>query len=182
MLATHADAVERLGGSFEFRPGTNPEQPGWFTVDGIKTVQPIGEDGSGGVFALLSPSLRVLYVSSEGQAGIIAASFDEFIQLLMACPYWQDILNYSANGQLAEMRRAALALEATSDVDDDVEEARAFLINELGLTAPDDPVGALHRALSTADIVARASYGEPFTTLFGRFTIDDNPFFRDTVE
>jgi hypothetical protein len=182
MLATHADAVERLGGSFEFRRGINPEQPGWFTVDGIKTVQPIGEDGSGGVFALLPPSQRVLYVSSEGQAGIIAASLDEFIQLLMACPYWQDILKYSANGQLAEMRRAALALEATHEPDDDFEEARAFLINELGLAKPDDPVGALHRALSTSDIVARASYGEPFTTLFGGFTIDDNPFFRDAVE
>src|SRR5271170_5013890 len=94
MLATHGEVVERLGGSFELGRENHAEQPGWFTVDGIKTVHPIGEDGSGGVFALLPPSQRVLYVSSEGQAGIIAASFEAFIRLLVSHPYWPDILHY----------------------------------------------------------------------------------------
>jgi hypothetical protein len=180
-LAANAEVVERLCWSFDFRPETDLEQTGWFTVDGVQTIRPIGRDGAGGVFALLPPLQRVLYVSSEGQAGIVAADFDEFVQLIVACPYWQDLLKYSAGGSLAEMRRAAAALQSAFDDDEDIKEARDFLSSELDLTEPADPVGALHRAVSAAAITVRAPDGEPCATLFNHYTIDDNPMLRDMV-
>ena len=91
---------------------------------GVEQLQQIGSDAAGGAFVLLPPAQRVLYVSSEGQAGIIAADFEEFIQLIVACPCWHDILKYSANGNLHQMRAAAAALEATPEDEDEVSEAR----------------------------------------------------------
>jgi hypothetical protein len=49
------------------------------------------------------------------------------------------------------------------------------------LTASADPVGALHRAVSTSGITVRAPDGDPCATLFNDFTIDDNPLLWDMV-
>jgi hypothetical protein len=181
-LAADAEAMERLCWSFDFRLETGLDQRPWFTVDAVKAFRPVGRDGAGGIFALLPPSQQVLYVSSEGQAGIIAADFDEFIELIVACPYWQDLLKYSGGGSLAEMRRAAAALDSAFDDDDDINEARDYLISRLRLTRPADPVGALHRAVSASAITVRSPDGEPCATLFNDFTIDDNPLLRDMVD
>jgi hypothetical protein len=41
----------------------------------------------------------------------------------------------------------------------------------------------LHRAVSASDAVVRPhGGGEPFTTWFNRFTIDDSPLLRETVD
>jgi len=155
------------------------EEP-WFTVDGADSPRQICSDGSGGAFVLL-PSQNVLYVSSEGRAGIIAESFEAFIQLVVARPYWLDILKFSAGGDLPQMRRAADALEATLDDEDDVNEAREQIRERLALPESDDPVGALYEAVATSDAIVRATDGSPFTTLFNRFSIDNNPMLRDTA-
>jgi hypothetical protein len=180
-LTADPDAVEALG-VCNFEVNVGPEEPAWFTVDGIPAVRQIGEDGAGGIFALLPPTQRVLFVSSEGQAGIIAADLEAFIHLIVAYPYWHDLLNFSGNGELAEMRRAALALEATLDDGDEVDEARETLREMFSLAEPADLLDALHRAVSTSDVVVRPPDGEPFTTLFGKFTIDNNPMLRDAVD
>jgi hypothetical protein len=151
-------------------------------VDGVEQFQQIGSDGAGGAFVLLPPSQRVLYVSSEGEAGIIAADFEEFIQLIVACPYWLDILAYSGSGKLAEMRRAAAAREAALDDEDEVNEARDFVRSQLALAEPTDPVGALHRAVSASDVTVRAPDGYPCTGLFDRLTVDDSPLLRSIVD
>lgn len=78
--------AERLGRSFDFWIEPPSQDRAWFSVDGVERFQQIGNDGGGGAFVLLPPSQRVLYVSSEGEAGIIAADFEEFIQLIVACP------------------------------------------------------------------------------------------------
>jgi hypothetical protein len=36
--------------------------------------------------------------------------------------------------------------------------------------------------VSSSDVVVRPPDGEPLTTLFGKFTIDNNPFLRDAVD
>lgn len=151
------------------------EEP-WFTIDGVESPRQIGSDGSGGAFVLL-PSRNVLYVSSEGRAGIVADSFEAFIQLVVAHPYWLDILKFSAGGDLQEMRRAADALEAT--LEDDVNEAREEIRGGLDLPEADDPVGALYEAVAASDAIVRATDGSPFTTLFNRFSIDNNPMLRN---
>lgn len=157
-----------------------PDEELWFTIDGVDSPRQIGSDGSGGAFVLL-PSQNVLYVSSEGRAGIIAADFEAFVQLVIARPYWLDILKFSAGGDLAEMRRAAGALEATLEDEDDVNEAREEIRGGLDLPETDDPVGALYEAVAASDAVVRATDGSPFTTLFNRFSIDSNPMLRNAA-
>jgi len=80
------EAAERLSWPLDFRIEPPSQGGGWFSVDGVEQFQQIGSDAAGGAFVLLPPAQRVLYVSSEGQAGIIAADFEEFIQLIVACP------------------------------------------------------------------------------------------------
>ena len=179
VLTANAEVLDRLTWTFDLHFVT--EVPLWFSVDGAKAIGRIARDGTGGVFALVPGSPRVLYVSSEGAAGIVAADLDEFIALIVACPYWRDILHYSGSGNLDEMRRAAAAQEAGAADDEELEEARALLKSELRLTEPADPVGALHRAVSTSDVIVRA-HGIPFGSLFNHFTIDDNPMLRVSAD
>jgi len=101
-IIASAEAVELLGQWHDFQSDAGSGEPAWFAVDGIPVFRQIGRDGAGGVFALLPPTQRVLYVSSDGQAGIIAADFEELFQLIVACPYWHDVLKFSGNGQLDE--------------------------------------------------------------------------------
>ncbi|MDN5003276.1 hypothetical protein ACFQZO_20790 [Bradyrhizobium sp. GCM10027634] len=152
----------------------------WFTIDGVESPRQIGSDSSGGAFVLL-PSQNVLYVSSEGRAGIIAGNFEAFVQLVVARPYWLDILKFSAGGDLEQMRRAADALEATLDDEDDVNEAREEIRARLDLPEAKDPVGALYEAVAASDAIVRATDGSPFTTLFNRFSIDNNPTLRNAA-
>jgi hypothetical protein len=177
VLTAQGEVVAWLGSlDVSFAPDEEP----WFTIDGVESPRQIGSDGSGGAFVLL-PSQNVLYVSSEGRAGIIAESFEAFIQLVVARPYWFDILKFSAGGDLQEMRRAADALEATRDDEDDINEAREEIRIRLGLPEADDPVDALYEAVAASDAIVRATDGSPFTTLFNRFSIDNNPMLRDAA-
>jgi hypothetical protein len=130
---------------------------------------------------MLLPPQNVLYVSSEGRAGIIAESFEVFVQLVVAHPYWLDILKFSAGGDLAEMRRAAEALETTLDDEDEINEACEEIRSALELPVADDPVGALYEAVAASDAIVRATDGSPFTTLFNRFSIDNNPMLRSAA-
>ena len=156
-----------------------PDEEPWFTIDDVENPRQIGSDGNG-AFVLL-PSGNVLYVSSEGRAGIIADTFEAFIHLVVARPYWLDILKFSGGGDLQEMRRAAEALEATLDDEDGINEAREEIRRSLDLGEADDPVGALYEAIAASDAIVRASDGSPFTTLFNRFSIDINPMLRNAA-
>lgn len=177
VLTAQGEVVAWLGSlDVSFAPDEEP----WFTIDGVENPRQIGSDGSDGAFVLL-PSQNVLYVSSERRAGMIAESVEAFIQLVVARPCSLDILNFSAGGDLQEMRRAADALEATLEDEDDVNEAREEIRAQLGLPGADDPVGALYEAVATSDAIVRAIDGSPFTTLFNRFSIDNSPTLRNTA-
>ncbi|WP_245427535.1 hypothetical protein [Bradyrhizobium sp. MOS003] len=144
VVTANREAVARLVSlDVSFAPDEEP----WFTIDGIEAPRQIGSDGAGGAFVLLPPQ-NVLYVSSEGRAGIIADTFEAFVQLVVARPYWLDILRFSGGGDLAEMRRAAEALEATLDDEDEINEARKEIRKSLDLDEPDDPIGALYAAIA----------------------------------
>jgi hypothetical protein len=177
VLTANSEVVAWLG---SFDVSFAPDEEPWFAIDGIESPRQIGSDGSGGAVVLL-PAQNVLYVSSEGRAGIIAESFEAFVQLVVARPYWLDILKFSAGGDPQEMQRAAAALEATLDDEDDVNEAREEIREALGLPEPDDPVGALYEAVAASDAIVRATDGSPFTTLFNRFSIDNNPMLRNAT-
>jgi hypothetical protein len=80
-------------------------------------------------------------------------------------------------GKLYEMRRAAAILEAAwLEDEEDHATTRELLLAKLGLSAPRDLVGTLHELISGSDVKVIAPGGQPTESLFGRFTIDDNPF------
>src|SRR5262249_44728443 len=93
-LLAKPKVMEQLDLYFDFRPDSDPSV---FSVDGIQSISHIGIDGAGGQFAQLADQ-RVVYVSSEGEAGVIAADFKAFIQLIVVYPYWHDILKFSGGG------------------------------------------------------------------------------------
>jgi hypothetical protein len=177
VLAANGEVVAWLG---SLDVSFAPDEELWFTIDGVDNPRQIGSDASGGVLVLL-PAQNVLYVSSEGRAGIIAESFEAFVQLVVARPYWLDILKFSAGGDLAEMRRAAEALETAFDDEDEINAAREEIHGALELPEPHDPVGALYEAVAASDAIVRATDGSPFTTLFNRFSIDNNPMLRNAA-
>jgi hypothetical protein len=72
------------------------------------------------------------------------------------------------------MRRAAAVLELGTVDDDDLDEARALLKSQVGLVEAADPVSALHRAVSTSDVIVRGSDGSRFGSLFNTFVIDED--------
>ena len=183
LFAANDEVARRLNHPFGYQLDLEAHQTGWFTIDGVDKIQCVGREGAGGVFVQL-PDQRILYVSSEGEAGIIAGDFNAFIQLIVAHPYWQDLLKFSGGGKLDEMRRAATALEAmTSDEEEDLDEAREFVKAELALSEPVDAIAALHRAVSTSNVIVRAaSDGNPCTSLFNKFTADRSPSLRDYLE
>lgn len=178
ILESHPEVVEKLSSALDFILESKSRDPVNFAIEGGIEFRVIGRDSSGGQFARLADG-RVLYASSEGQAGVLAADFDSFLELLVAVPYWQDVLKFSGNGQLREMRRAAVALATDAiDEDEDLMEAGALIRSELSLDEPDDPVGLLHHAVSESGVTIRDLYGNTCKSLFNRFTIDDNPMLR----
>ena len=172
-LTANTEVVERLGWSCDLEFDSDAPAPNWFSVDGAEGITPIASDGAGGVFAQLTGSPRVLYVSSEGAAGFVAADLEQFIALVAACPYWHDLLTFSGNGNLDEMRRAAGVLEEATLDDEELEETRTLLKAELGLADLPDPVGVLYRAVSASDAIVRGPDGTPFGSLFNSMVIDE---------
>jgi hypothetical protein len=157
-------------------PGT--ETPGWFRLQSGEPLEVVGRDAGGGYFCLYrgggEGEPRLLYVGSEGEAGVLARSLSEGLQMMIALPYWRDCLKFSGGGKLEEMRKAQGGLEASlreSRPDLDVLRQQAYAA--LGLTAPAAPVDLLHQAVTEGaglQVVA-TSDGSPFGTLFSNFVI-----------
>ena len=172
-LTANAQAVDHLGWSFDLNFAIESSNVEWFSVDGAEPITQIARDGAGGVCAQLKGSSRILFVSSEGAAGIVGDDLKAFITLVVACPSWHDILNFSAKGYLDEMRRAAKVLELKTADDEELEEASAFLKAELELPALADPVGTLHRVVSGSNLIVRGPDGTPFGGLFNSSVINE---------
>lgn len=159
---------------FDFTPEDDRAHgPVWFDTAPLAPFEVVGRRGSGCVFALVGPQRRVLLATSEGQAGIVAASLQEWLELIVAHPYWEDIAARS-DGDLAEMRRIlgdeAEDFEAAAlDDNPEIEELRPRLRAQLGLGVPDDPCGKLYYALTVLDAEAtlRDLDGHPMPPLFG---------------
>jgi hypothetical protein len=147
--------------------------PVWIDVSALQPFEVVGKTGAGDVLALVGDGQHVLLLTSEGQAGIVAASLKDYLELAVEHPYWREIAE-QADGELADMRtllddegadREATALDDAPAI----AEARPFLYRELGLGVPDDAFGLLHHAL----VVIGAGYelrdldGQPMAPLFG---------------
>ena len=176
-IAANSDIRERIFSICDIDTVVDPSEGAWITIDGATDFSVIARDGSGGLFVITPPSPRIVYASSEGQAGVIADDLTSLMTLIVTCPYWQDVLKYSHDGSIEAMRRAAPFLESSwMDDEEEFADARELLASELGISQLPDLIGALHRAVSTP--IDIRFYNRPATSLFGRFTVDDNPLFR----
>jgi hypothetical protein len=144
----------------------------------------VAEDASGGVFALWGDGdineREVIYVSSEGQAGKIANNFDYLISLILLCPFWSDLLKFSGQGQISEMRKAypLLVKEYEEDIPE-LEESRNYIFSMLPLPKIDDPVKKLYDSVvSQQNITIKSNDGYIFEGLFNSFLVENNPSWR----
>lgn len=171
-------AVARaLDAVFDFRLLAVPLATDWFTVVAAEAFHPIAEAASGDVFLLGEISGRVLLVSTDGQAGVVARSLDELLRLMVTHPCWRDLLKFSGGGQLVEMRRAAPFLETEFQEEGKAaEEGRRLIRGRLGVRQNEGAVELLHEAVSNtgADVKVEGVDGTEFASLFNRFTVESN--------
>jgi hypothetical protein len=159
---------------FDFAVTDNAQYgPVWFDTADLAPFEVVAQRSSGCVYALVGPERHVLLATSEGQAGIIAANLKECLELVIAHPYWQDVVS-RAEGDLEEMRRIFRdgVKDFETDMFDDNAEIADFrpqLRKRLGLDIPRDPAGRLHHALTVlgADVTVRVYDGTVAAPLFG---------------
>ena len=157
----------------------------WFILHPDSSKQSIAQDGTGGIYLFVGDGegedRSVLFVSSEGQAGLIAATLAEALQLIIALPYWRDCLKFSVGGNLEEMQRVVPYLEREIHEDTpDIDTVRKKLFQELNLVEPVSALEKLHDHLLDDSISFQVlgKDGSPFSDLFGRFVVEDNPRWR----
>lgn len=156
----------------------------------------IGRDACGGVFALVGEgdeaTRRVAYISSEGQAGIVAETFDAFMSLVVTMPFWLDVLKFSGGGNVDEMEKACklLSRDVVEDMDDMLEDddderdyrtVQKQMMKRLEVKEMTDPVRYLHRCVASGNDVEFSSSkdGTPYEFLFNRFVTTDNPMWKN---
>jgi hypothetical protein len=144
----------------------------------------VGRNGSGGQLVLCDAgrfsSRPLLYVSSEGRAGIIGRSLESGLATIIDLP-WVDCLHFSGGGQLAEMRRVVpLAEEDLVEHKPDIMSTRQNLRMRLGISQLPDPVQELHAALTELSPLfpVYAPDGSQYERLGGRFTVMSNGGWR----
>ena len=173
LLATYFDLV--------IYPEDKQQLPVWLNLSADEECIVIARESAGGLFLLGQVTGQIVYASSEGSAGCIATTLSELLQLVVAHPYWQDLLKFSGGGSLQEMQRVMPYLEESlQDDEPDIDDMREQLLACLDLTEGEAHIARLHSAVSTAAsrFVIRAEDGSPYENLFHRFKVDDNPMWK----
>ncbi len=112
----------------------------------------IAGDFSGGTFYLCGDpgsGRPVLYASSDGQAGLIAESFRQALELIVGLPVWAECLGFSGGGDLENMNTAAgYALRDWTERKPEVDRHRAEVAQALSINImpPEVLVVRLHAA------------------------------------
>lgn len=156
-----------LGDTFDFYlvdnfdSAENEEYFNWFNIDGVSKRRVVARKGSGCAFLLFGADERLGFVSSEGQAGIIAANLAEGLSLIVCHPYWESLL-----AEDVETMRDLIDDEEEGLLGDieDADEHRVIVRERLGLPELEDPLAALHRAITTLgkDFVVRSPHEPDF--------------------
>ncbi|AQR70753.1 hypothetical protein BZG29_22380 [Janthinobacterium sp. LM6] len=172
--------MDELASQCDFDLGRAARDSSWIKLLPEKSFMVLAGESSGGVFLAYGEGeierRPVLYVSSEGHAGRIAANLTELIAMMLALPYWRDLLKFSDRGNLQEMRRTAGFSE--QDFAEEYAEfpaARKRIADSLLVPAIADPVRLLHDCVHATDCSVVAEDGWPYESLFHHFKSSDNP-------
>jgi hypothetical protein len=152
--------------------------PDWFRMKSGEVTCVAGKDGSGGRFCLCRDAAghagRLLYVTSEGQAGILAPSLKEGVKIMIALPYWWDCLKFSGGGKIWEMKRAAAQFEeALRSRRPAIDDERRMLFEMLRLRPLKSPLEMLHQSVTdgAGTKIVDPGDGNPYQSLFNKFTV-----------
>jgi hypothetical protein len=185
ILRTESSLRPLLERNFDFSPRPAQAKSSLFHLADDASFELIGSDASGGEFVLCAsgqlPRRPLLFVSSEGQAGVIGRNLEEGLSTIIAIPFWMDCLKFSGGGQLVEMRRVIPLSEAEMLEDSPrFDSSRQVLKTRLELQPLIDPVQTLHKAVTELSPLfpAYGSDGSQFRTLFNTFTVMSNPQWR----
>jgi len=177
-LRSHAQACDILAIDFDFEVIKWPEDPAgrFYRIDPSLEPRQIAIDGAGSEFFFCRPNESVLYVNENAMAGILGTSLAEWLGILVALPYWYDVLKFSGGGRLEEMRRAADRFERSSETESKrLAGVRCAIRGMLALNDLDDPVQLLWRNILASEPVLPLITGRenrPLDNMFNRFTID----------
>ncbi|MGI5503329.1 hypothetical protein [Lentzea sp. CA-135723] len=176
--------AEMLAQVFDFDVSRGDEVGGLETSSGW-VLRPIAGDLAGGSFFLCGPAEfgdAVVYVSSEGQAGVISGSLQEALELIVGLPCWQDCLTFSGDGDAAVMAAAArysMKEFVARNPELPVLQRRISDTLSLEVLGASELVDRLHGAVaSTQPDYAISDEDGEYETLFGSFRPERNPKWR----
>jgi hypothetical protein len=168
--------IDDLAYAFDFDIDRASQDYSWIRLTPEHRFVVVAGESTGGAFLAYGTGdfdqMPILYVTSEGEAGKVASNLGEFLGILVAVPYWQDLLKFSSSGDLAEMRRTAELLQHYVE-DENVTIAKSRLMKVLAIQEIADPVELLHYNVEATDCTAVAEDGWRYGSLFNKFTSDD---------
>lgn len=152
----------------------------WFELSTNDDFEVIAGDSTGGLFIAYGngavETRPLLYASSEGQAGKIAANLTAFLGMLVEIPFWSDLLKFSGGGNLSEMRKTAIFMRRKYEKMYPVFPAvRERLIETLPIPIPKDPIKDLHDSVHSTDCLVLGEEDGASGSLFNNFISSDNP-------
>lgn len=134
--------------SFDLEPHELSSPPDWFRVADAE-CKTFASDATGGVYAIttLKPDgpRYGIHADPRGKTAVLGSSIQETVAMVIALPYWRDMLKLANSGQLAHLRELAETLEA--EVQDDIpaiDDARRELWKLLPIATPKDAVRRLY--------------------------------------
>jgi hypothetical protein len=169
------ELISLLNYEFDFNVAIDDDYKNadWFTIEPANPYDVVARDGTGSLFLLFTREQRVIYITSEGQAGVIASNMREAIRMMVALPNWRDLLQFSGGGRIEEMRTSAAFFGPKYLADNpELSKAQAFVKDRLNVVDLEEPIAVLHHAVSERGkgIAIYAKDRSEFQTLFGTDT------------
>ncbi|MBB6451658.1 hypothetical protein HNQ94_000079 [Salirhabdus euzebyi] len=186
-IITNTEIVNTLSEYYDFEIVDHTTNTNDYFFKADQEINVIAKDASGGVFALIhsgySDIFPVVYISSEGQAGKVGRSLEEFLTIMMVCPYWRDLLKFSDEGQLSEMIKAQpFLIEDTLEDFPEIMSVKEYVLSILSLNEVNNPVELLHKSMVSEPHVSIYSLeDEKFESLFNSFVVTDNPLWKSKM-
>ncbi len=171
---------KELAWPLDFDVSQTKEDMSWVKLSPNQPYKLLATEGSGGVYLAYGDSILekrpILYASSEGQSGKIANNLTEFLSILMAIPYWFDLLKFSGNGSLKEMCKTACFMEKEyNEEHPELQHIIKSITKYLNIPDLENPIEVLHNRVNATDCTLVADDGWKYETLFNSFTSSDNP-------
>ena len=176
-LQSSRSVIDDLAHAFDFNIDRASHDYSWIRLTPEHRFLVIAGESTGGAFLAYGngdfDQAPILYVTSEGTAGKLASNLGELLAIVLAVPYWEELLKFSAGGDVEEMRKTAeLSLENFEE-DEIATSAKIRLIKALDIKEISDPIGLLHQNVKSTDCTVVAEDGWRYESLFNTFTSHD---------